>query len=274
MRSPFIPLLKYEFMRFVWLAPVVYAFLVLGIYQQQADRTKYMFSLNASGEETSIIMMLWFSFYAFFIVNGRLTAVRQTNTLAGWNVSGLDFFFSRAVDRRAWFVIKTAPFALIVLIPTLVLCVSHQKSVPIRIELPYNSTSNRTALKAFYLENFNGSHLEKTDTGRNEDYVVVPHGRQDMAHFQIASNILALIIFQVLAFLFWPRGWGLVAAFIGSFVAIIFFSSPSSRVPSHYEEGVAFVANHPGMTAGALILFYLVSQLYCGWRFVRTEFTS
>jgi hypothetical protein len=30
MRSPFIPLLKYEFMRFVWLAPVVYAFLVLG----------------------------------------------------------------------------------------------------------------------------------------------------------------------------------------------------------------------------------------------------
>jgi hypothetical protein len=274
MRSQVIPLLKYEFMRFAWLLPLIYGLFSLEIYRKENGRIKYMDSLDAGGQGTAIFMMLWFGFYVFFLVNGRLATGRQTNTLAGWSVSGLDFFFSRAVDRRAWFVIKTSLFALVVLTPTLLLCLSHQKSASIRIELPYNSTASRATLTTFYIANFDGAHLEKPDTGRNEDYVVVPHGRQDITHFQIVSNVLTLIIFQVLAFLFWPRGWGLGASFIGSFAATIFLSSPSSRVPSHYEEGVAFVANHPGMTAGALILFYLVSQLYCGWRFVRTEFTS
>jgi hypothetical protein len=273
MRSQIIPLLKYEFMRFAWLIPLVYAFLILGIYRHENDQTKYMFRLNASGQETNIVMIMWFSFSAFFFSVGRTTSQGSAGR-ANFGAHNLDFFFSRAVDRRVWFAIKTALFVSVALLAPLLLGASHHESDPIRIELPYNSISSRATTTDFYLANFNGAHLEKPDTGHNEDYIVVPNGRRDMTHFQIVSNLLTLISFQILAFLFWPRGWGLGAAFVGSFAAIFFLSFPSMHGMSRYEEGVAFVANCPWMTAGALILFYLVSQLYCGWRFVHTEFTS
>jgi hypothetical protein len=274
MKSQFIPLLKYELMRFGWLVPLIYGFVTLYIYRDISNKRDYMFSLDLGGPETSIVMVLWFAFSAIFFANG-ISAGQKTGGMGGWSSSGFDFFFSRAIDRRLWFAIKTGLFLVIVMLPTLARWHSMQNSPTIRIELPYNSVEARKHVTAFYLANFEGAHLQAPDTGQNEDYVVLPHGKPAMADYFIASELLVLTFFQGAAFIFWPRGWwSLGVAFSVPFGLMALLAFPSAHSPSRYEEGIASVANHPIMTALSLLLFYLISQLYCGWRFVRTEMTS
>jgi hypothetical protein len=217
-------------------------------------------------------MLLWFAFSAVFFVYG-IGAAQTAAGMGSWSPFGFDFFFSRAIDRRLWFAIKTGLFLLVVMIPTLARWHSMQKSPTIRIELPYNSIKARKQVTEFYVANFEGAHLQSPDTGQNEDYVVLPEGRLAMANYFMASEMMILIFFQGFAFVFWPRGWTLWLAFSAALVLMVLLVFPSTRSPSHYEEGVAFVANHPLVTVVALLVFYLISQLYCGWRFVRTEMT-
>ncbi len=157
------------------------------------------------------------------------------------------------------------------MIPMLVHWHDMQSSPSVRIRLLDDSIEARNHFTNFYLVNFAGAHLEAPDTGGNEDYVVLPDGKRAMADYFLASEMLLLTLFELLAFVLWPRGWSLGLAFIVSLGLMVLLVFPSGHSPSRYEEGVAFVATHPVVTVLALLLFYLVSQLYCGWRFVRTE---
>jgi hypothetical protein len=84
----------------------------------------------------SVFMPLWFGFFAIF-VNGWGTVGQRPRGIGSWGGPGLDFFFSRAIDRRVWFAVKTALFALVVTFPSVYLAISHHDSKAIRVELPY-----------------------------------------------------------------------------------------------------------------------------------------
>jgi hypothetical protein len=262
-------LLRYEVMRGAWLIPLAYGLFTLEIYDRVREQSKVMFSMNAGGQEQGYLMILWFAFSAVFL-NTR--ALNQTTQGSGWwGAMSFDFFFSRALDRRAWFMVKAGLFTLLVLTPEILVCWTSRQAAPVKIELPYNPMSHRPQMVSFYRSEFSGAYLEQADTGRNEDYVVVPHIRQRQALCSLAMNLLLLSCFQVAAFLFWPRGWGVAIPFFMILPAYFWYSLPSMHTPSRYEAGLALVGNYPVTVFTILLLIFGAAQSYCCWKFVRTE---
>ena len=87
-------------------------------------------------------------------------------------------------------------------------------------------------------------------------------------------NLLLLSCFQVVAFLFWPRGWEVAIPFFMILPAYFWYGLPSMHTPSRYEAGLALVGNYPVTVFTILLLIFGLVQGYCCWKFVRTECVS
>lgn len=261
-------LFKLEITNFLLLTALVYIAVVTYIEFPSLADTKYMFSLNTSNEGPFIVMSLFFAYQALFLGTQPARV-----TISNWGMGGLEFFFTRAIDRSSWFLIKVSLFIALVFTPaTTAYVYSHFQPI-IKIELPYNSSEDRNATKQFYLSNFEGAYLQEADTDKNEDYVVLPNGHKSLAVYSFALDIMTLLIFQIIVFLVWPRGWG-VAIGIATCLALNMINVPSMKTPSRYEAGLAWVTQHTFLVFLSLGLLTVLAQFYCRWRFMNTEITS
>lgn len=203
--------------------------------------------------------------------------------IQGWTsqpVDGLEFFFSRGINRSSIFFVKTSLYLGLMLMPLLAICAYSYAAPVTRIEfpaipsLPAPILANREASKQFYLTHFEGSFLQASDTRNRGDCVVLPTGRVIQAVLSLFWIFLFTLLLQVIAFSFPPRmRWGSLPVFC----ALLFFISwgdSSRESPSCYEMGLALVAQHTFLVLLVLGILTALSQRYCCRRFVATEITS
>jgi len=269
----FFLLLKFEVTSWLWLAPLFYTFVFLEIFHHRMQQASYMFHLDP-GDAQQLAMTLWFAFWAMFLSTARGVAPVGRPALNQFGGLNLEFFFGQAIHRPTWFAVKTTMFTALGLVPVLMIYYFSCINPMVKVELPYNTAQDRIAAKQFYLTHFEGSTLEEPDTGKNEVYVILPHGRQSQALHSAALNILLLTMFEVLAFLLWPRMMGALLASMGTIFFSFFLTFLSRGFPSRYETEIAYVCGHPLPTFAALGVLFLLAQIYCGRRFVNTEMTS
>ena len=245
--------------------------IIYGYMNASQIETDHMFSLSLYGPEVFLLMIPFMSINPLFL-NGNY----GVKSLQGQAANSLEFFFTRAIHRRSIFGVKASVYLLLSLMPLLTVWVYSYTKPVIRIELPYNTQEHREATKQFYLNHFTGAYVQKDEQDKegNKAFVVLPQGQVNRAAFTLFWVFLGTLLFQVMVFSFSPAmRW----VSIPIFFVLMFLTSwgdASSKIPSHYEVGLTWVAQHTFLAFLILGILTALSQVYCCRRFVQTEITS
>ena len=245
---------------------IIYGF--MNAFQLEED---HMFFLSVYGPQVFLLLIPFMSINPLFL-NGNY----GIQGLKGQTVNSLEFFFSKAISRSSIFYIKAGAYLILSLLPLVVVCAYSCAKPVIRIELPYNPPGHREATEQFYLNHFSGAYVQKDERDKegNKAFVVLPNGQVDYAIFTLLGAFIGTLLLQVVSFSFPPgKRWISVLTFFALLI-LSNWGSNSPQTPSHYEMGLAWVAQHTFLALSGLGLLTAMAQLYCCQRFVNTEITS
>lgn len=245
--------------------------IVYGYMNASQIEADHMFSLSLYGPEVFLLMIPFMSINALFL-NGNY-GVLGFKTPA---YNSLEFFFTRAIHRSSIFGVKTSAYLLLTLMPLLTVWGYSCTKPAIRIELPYNTQEHRETTKQFYLSHFTGAFVQKDEQDKdgNRFWVVLPKGQVDRAILTLMWAFTCALLFQVVIFAFHPaKPWVIFLTFLALLI-LTDMGQSSMKTPSHYETGLAWVAQHTFLAFSILGLLTILSQVYCCRRFVTTEITS
>jgi hypothetical protein len=229
-----------------------------------------MFSVGLYGPEIFLLIIPFISINPLFLGGNY-----GIQSLKGQAVNSLEFFFSHAIRRSLLFSVKASLYLGLTLMPLLTIWgYSYTKPI-IRIELPYNTLEHREATKQFYLTHFEGAYLQKDEKDKegNKYWVILPKGQVDRARFTLVWVFACTLLFQAVLFALSPaKRWASIPIYFG-LLGVTTMGGSSVKVPSSYEMGLAWVAQHTFLSFVTLGLITLIVELYCCRRFVNTEIT-
>ncbi len=239
-----------------------------------------MFSLSSSSTYIFAPMAIFMALN-FLFLNGAW-GMKQTGCAANIYYSNPEFFFTRAISRRAQFYAKSLVYFLLSSLLSLVILGYSFTKPAIKVELPYNTLQFREQVKQFYLTQFTGTTLtgELNDPEKGKIYVVLPHGHIWLAAFGVVQMFVSALLLQSLVFWLGRKPWILLAVFFGLLLfplldgvimaAFTGTSSPFQQI-SLYERSLAWTAHHPTVVLFLLAALTVAVQAYCCSRFIKAE---
>jgi hypothetical protein len=191
-------------------------------------------------------------------------------------INSLEFVFTKAIHRASLFCVKSSLYLMICSMPLVIACVHSYGKPTIQIELPQNSIEHREETKQFYLTHYEGAYLQASDTGKNEDYIVLPEGRLNQAVGYFLFGLTAILYIQTFIFAF----SGVVQLNRRSFLTLTVFAAfvPVASywfIPSGFcEAGLGWITQHAFLAFLGVGVIAFLSQKYCCDRFVNIEVIS
>lgn len=266
--SHFFVLFKREAVKLWPLLFLIYFFGYLDISNKDT-----VFSLTAPNSEGGFQFFLPLMLYWFLFQNDGMLYGLGFSNASRFSFTNLEFFFTRALRRTSFFYAKSILYLILCLMPLVVSLVHSYTKPIIRIELPSYTLEDREATKQFYLTHFEGGYLQAPDTGKNEDYVVLPKGRIDRAFGYFVFNFTILLCFQALLFTFSRIRWGFFLALM-AFAILLPIGMYSFKPPTLYEAGLGWITQHTLLAFCGIGALTFLAQRYCCRRFVQTEIIS
>jgi len=260
--SRFISLIIYNFYG-LWrtlVISVIYAWLNIARIDM-GNRMDHLYFLSFHGSAFFLFMIPALSFKTLLNDRGK---------------SSLEFIFTRAIDRVSLFIAKSSLYLIICSLPLVVACVHSYSKPTIQIELPHNSVENREATKQFYLTHYEGAYVQEPDTGKNEDYIVLPKGRSNQAVGYFLFGFTAILYIQTFIFAFsgvdrihWKPILSLIIFAILVPIASYWF------IPVRFcEAGLGWITQHTLLAFLGVCVLAFLTQKYCCHRFLNMETLS
>jgi len=242
-------------------------------YLDTSDKdTVFSLSAPGSGGVGLSAFLPLICFYFLFSTDNILNGLKIANA-PSFSFTNLEFFFTRAIHRASLFCAKSSLFLIICSMPLLIVWAHTYTKPMIKIELPRYTLENREASKQFYLTHFEGAYLQEPDTGKNEDYVVLPKGRLNQAVGYFLFSFTAMLSFQALLFAFSGIRWGAFWVLMG-FAILLPIGAYSFKPPTLYEMGLGWITQHTLLAFFGVGVLTFLTQRYCCRRFVQTEIIS